>query len=39
VIVRDGTSLGCPGRLRISIGTPDEHAVFRAARADLAASV
>ena len=37
VIVRDGTSLGCPGRLRISVGTPEEHAVFRTARADLAA--
>lgn len=36
VIVRDGTSLGCPGRLRISVGTPDEHAVFRAARAAVA---
>lgn len=36
VIVRDGTSLGCPGRLRVSVGTPEEHAVFRAARADLA---
>jgi histidinol-phosphate aminotransferase len=38
VIVREGTSLGCPGRLRISIGTPEEHDVFRAARADLAAA-
>lgn len=35
VIVRDGTSLGCPGWLRISVGTPEEHAVFAAARASL----
>jgi histidinol-phosphate aminotransferase len=38
VIVRDGASLGCPGRLRISVGTADEHAVFRAARAALGAA-
>ena len=25
VIVRDGASLGCPGRLRVSIGTPEEN--------------
>lgn len=36
VIVRDGAKLGCPGRLRISIGTPDENAAFAAARAQLA---
>lgn len=39
VIVRDGTSLGCPGHLRISVGTPEEHAVFRAAREGLAQAV
>ena len=38
VIVRDGTSLGCPGRLRVSIGTPDENAAFLSARAQLARS-
>jgi histidinol-phosphate aminotransferase len=32
VIVRDGASLGCPGRLRVSIGTPDENAAFLSAR-------
>jgi len=35
VILRDGTALGCPGLLRISVGTPEEHAEFRAARSDL----
>lgn len=35
VIVRDGTSLGCPGMLRVSVGTPEEHEVFRHARAGL----
>lgn len=38
VIVRDGTSLGCPGRLRISIGTPEEHTIFAGARAGLGAA-
>ena len=38
VIVRDGASLGCPGRLRVSIGTPDENAAFLSARAQLARS-
>ena len=33
VIVRDGAALGCPGRLRVSIGTPEENAVFLSARA------
>jgi len=33
VIVRDGDALGCPGRLRVSIGTPEENDVFLAARA------
>lgn len=28
VIVRDGAALGCPGRLRVSIGTPEENAAF-----------
>lgn len=36
VIVRDGASLGCPGRLRVSIGTPEENTVFLSARAQLA---
>ncbi len=28
VIVRDGAALGCPGRLRVSVGTPDENTAF-----------
>ena len=28
VIVRDGAALGCPGRLRVSIGTAEENTVF-----------
>jgi histidinol-phosphate aminotransferase len=32
VIVRDGASLGCPGRLRVSIGNPEENTAFLAAR-------
>jgi histidinol-phosphate aminotransferase len=36
VIVRDGASLGCPGRLRVSIGTPEENSAFLSARAELA---
>ncbi len=36
VIVRDGASLGCPGRLRVSIGTPDENDAFLSARARVA---
>ncbi len=36
VIVRDGASLGCPGRLRVSIGTPDENAASLSARAQVA---
>jgi histidinol-phosphate aminotransferase len=35
VIVRDGAALGCPGRLRVSIGTPDENAVLLDALASL----
>jgi histidinol-phosphate aminotransferase len=31
VIVRDGASLGCPGRLRVSIGTPEENGAFLSA--------
>ena len=38
VIVRDGASLGCPGRLRVSVGTPEENAAFLDARARLAPS-
>ena len=37
VIVRDGAALGCPGHLRVSIGTPDENDAFLSARAQLAA--
>jgi histidinol-phosphate aminotransferase len=37
VIVRDGASLGCPGHLRVSVGTPEENDAFLAARARLAA--
>jgi histidinol-phosphate aminotransferase len=36
VIVRDGASLGCPGRLRVSIGTPEENTAFLSARDELA---
>ena len=35
VIVRDGAALGCPGHLRVSIGTPDENDAFLSARAQL----
>ena len=28
VIVRDGAALGCPGRLRVTVGAPDENALF-----------
>jgi histidinol-phosphate aminotransferase len=28
VIVRDGAALGCPGRLRVSVGTADENSAF-----------
>ena len=35
VIVRDGAALGCPGRLRVTIGTPDENAAFLAALAEV----
>ena len=35
VIVRDGAALGCPGRLRVTIGTPDENGAFIAALADV----
>jgi histidinol-phosphate aminotransferase len=31
VIVRDGASLGCPGRLRVSVGTPEENTAFLSA--------
>jgi histidinol-phosphate aminotransferase len=33
VIVRDGAALGCPGELRVSIGTPTENDAFLAALA------
>lgn len=36
VIVRDGAALGCPGRLRVTIGTPPENDAFLAARAEVA---
>ena len=36
IIVRDGAALGCPGRLRVSIGTPDENSAFLSAQAQLA---
>lgn len=36
VIVRDGAALGCPGRLRVSIGTPQENTAFLDAQAALA---
>jgi histidinol-phosphate aminotransferase len=35
VIVRDGAALGCPGRLRVTIGTPDENTAFLAALAEI----
>jgi histidinol-phosphate aminotransferase len=38
VIVRDGAALGCSGRLRVSIGTPDENDVFLSARTLVARS-
>jgi histidinol-phosphate aminotransferase len=36
VIVRDGAALGCPGRLRVSIGTPEENTAFLSAWARVA---
>ena len=39
VIVRDGAALGCPGRIRVSIGTPDENTVLLDALAVLAGRV
>ena len=33
VIVRDGAALGCPGELRVSLGTPTENDAFLAALA------
>jgi histidinol-phosphate aminotransferase len=38
VIVRDGAALGCPGGLRVSVGTPEENDAFVAALADVLAS-
>lgn len=34
VIVRDGGALGCPGHIRVSIGTPTENDAFLAALPD-----
>ncbi len=39
VIVRDGAALGCPGRIRVSIGTPDENTVLLDALAALVGRV
>jgi histidinol-phosphate aminotransferase len=39
VIVRDGSALGCPGRIRVSIGSPDENEAFLSARASLPRAV
>jgi histidinol-phosphate aminotransferase len=39
VIVRDGAALGCPGRLRVSIGLPDENTALLDALAALAGRV
>lgn len=36
VIVRDGSALGCPGTLRVTIGTPPENDEFLAALAAVA---
>jgi histidinol-phosphate aminotransferase len=36
VIVRDGASLGCPGRLRVSVGTPEENTAFLSAWGEVA---
>ena len=35
IIVRDGAALGCPGTLRVSMGTPVENDAFLAALAEL----
>jgi histidinol-phosphate aminotransferase len=35
IIVRDGVALGCPGRLRVTIGTPDENTAFLKALAEI----
>jgi histidinol-phosphate aminotransferase len=37
VIVRDGAALGCEGRIRVSIGAPDENTAFLSALADVSA--
>jgi histidinol-phosphate aminotransferase len=31
IVVRDGASLGCPGRLRVTVGAPAENTAFLAA--------
>jgi histidinol-phosphate aminotransferase len=38
VIVRDGAALGLPGRIRVSIGAPDENTAFLSALAELCAA-
>ena len=38
VVTRSGTALGMPGRLRITIGTPDENAILVAALESLVAA-
>lgn len=35
IIVRNGAALGCPGRLRVTIGTPEENSAFLAALAEI----
>jgi histidinol-phosphate aminotransferase len=38
VVTRSGAALGMPGRLRITIGTPDDNAVLVAALESLVAA-
>jgi histidinol-phosphate aminotransferase len=38
VIVRDGGSLGCPGRLRVTVGTPEENDALLRALAEVRGS-
>lgn len=39
VIVRDGAALGCPGHLRVSVGTADENTAFLTALDDVLGGV
>ena len=39
VVVRDGASLGCPGRLRVTIGTPAENAALLGALEEIRGAV